>query len=561
MLVYLLCLMLPVSALAEPLPWLRPFIDRMANASSDTVMTFQADGEGFLAMANDIIDSYRQQYASLADTYELYSYMDEDEAADYLASIERQLNLQRTAWKAYAPAIAALLNETAVTITSATGSALYDVSIGGQHWFSLGIIDREDGTALLTSDLFPSYALTLEESNAVSLSDSFNLDSTAVQAILSRLPELEDYNILHSLYDAYEKGLTSLEADGLAQREGDELVYSVSNTWEGDSLLPINDMDAMRQRFPQDTLNLDERTLWLFGLFDQTAAEEEAQEDLEAEEVTEPPILTDFSTELEQIEALRYYRGLGWTVNQSVQRRYAMTENEITYETDETYSSHYHFDQTLGDAETMKILTEEYPWILEDYDNSIITGRAFRLTPDTLEYHKIGDYSEAVLAIDATEENEILLTATSVIVYMNEEQEETSSLRLTRDEEGQEWILTTDGMYNLAASIGSPIISMRFDNGVNFIESALRFSGMEKPLAVMRGDVHYAEEARPTPNADSLTVVSVENQEAIKALAAELRKVGVTKLNTLILTALPSDAAGLRTPLLAITAALSQLGK
>ena len=284
----LLCLMLtlaaPLSALAEPQSWLLPFVKRGDTVQSgEAVMTVQADPEAVLAVVDRYYDRELESYEELAKSWAEYYEEQEDTAEEtdstaafydsYIKSMKQSLNTARATAKAYIPAAAALADASEILIRSGEGISGYEFRVDGNSWFTLNLISRpEEGDALLTSDLFPSCALSLPQVEAQSNASAEGVQKLlgVWQELLPTLPDYEGFDLLGQAYEANVQILNLLEAEGLAHREGDALVYEHTVSLPGiyDSI-PNETLDALYQRRAMD---VDERLYRLYDLINRVSA-------------------------------------------------------------------------------------------------------------------------------------------------------------------------------------------------------------------------------------------------------------------------------------------------
>ena len=237
-----------------------------------------------------------------------------------------------------------------------------------------------------------------------------------------------------------------------------------------------------------------------------------------------------------------------------------LENGEITNETTVTLSTHY---EPLNDETgTIEKLREHYPYFPEYEDYESVTGYTARHTPTLYEYRRMpNDYTEEVMRLDMSAENEIAFSYTSIYHSAADDyaEETTLELLLTRTDEGQQWALTVpmDTMMGEGAEPFRMILSM--ENDMHWVDISLSMLG--KDLGNIHAEYAWSEEPAPVPDVSGLTVIPNGDAEAMKALYAELRTVAVPKLTKLITTGLPKGAQGLIVPLLGAVAALGQMGK
>ena len=212
----LLCLMLtlaaPLSALAEPQSWLLPFVKRGDTVQSgEAVMTVHVDPDAVQAVMNRYYDMMMDTYDEMAKTWAAND-KEQEEAPDrtdfydsYIKSAKQSLNTARATAKAYIPAAAALADASEILIRSGENLSAYEFRVGGAPWLTLNLISRpEEGDALLTSDLFPSCALSIPQAGAQSSASAEGVQKllSVWQELLPTLPEYEGFDLLGQAYEA-----------------------------------------------------------------------------------------------------------------------------------------------------------------------------------------------------------------------------------------------------------------------------------------------------------------------------------------------------------------------
>lgn len=581
----LLCLMLaltaPLSALAEPQSWLLPLTKRGDSVqSAEAVMTIHVDPEAVLAVIDWYYDRELESYEELAKSWAEYYEEQEDTAEEtdssaafydsYIKSMKQSLNTARATAKAYIPAAAALADASEILIRSGEGISGYEFRVDGSSWFILNLISRpEEGDALLTSDLFPSCALSIPQAEAQSTASAEGVQKLlgVWQKLLPTLPEYEGFDLPGQTYEADVQVLNLLEAEGLAHREGDALVYeyTVSRPGAYDSI-PDETEDALYQRRAMD---VDERVYRLYDLIAplrEYAAASSASSFWEEEGSSDTlPELGEDATDEEYADAYGDYVRLTFknrTQTTTQIRRVTLENGEITNETTVTVATHYEplIDET-GTLEKLKeMYKERYGYSLSDFtDYESTNSYVTRHTPTLYEYRRMpNDYTEEVMRLDMSAENEIVLSYTMLNHRASDGnwvEETAADLRLTRTDEGQQWTLSMEML-----PVAEPLrITLSLDNDVTRMDLGVSMLG--KDLGGIRAEYAYSEAPAALPDVSGLTVIPYDDTEAMKALYAELRTVGVPKLTKLITTGLPKGAKGLIAPLLGAVAALGQMGK
>ncbi len=585
----LLCLMLalaaPLSALAEPQSWLLPFVKRGDTVKSgEAVMTVHIDPEAVNAVMDWYYDMQLQSYEEMAKSWSAYyeeQYKEQEEAPDetnefdsfydsYIQAAKKELNTIRATAKAYIPGAAALANASEILIRSGENLSAYEFQVNGAPWLTLNLISRpEEGDVLLTSDLFPSCALSIPQAGAQSSASAEGVQKllSVWQELLPTLPEYEGFDLLGQTYEADVQVLNLLEAEGLAHREGDALVYeyTVSRPGAYDSI-PDETENALYQRRAMD---VDERVYRLFDLTLplQTSASSSLSFDLQEEEGASDilPVLGEDPTDEEYTNAYSEYMRLMYknrTQTTTLTRRVVLENGEITNETTVTVATHYEplIDET-GTLEKLKeMYKERYGYSLSDFtDYETTNSFVSRHTPTTYEYHRAPtDFMEETFRLDTGAENEIVFT--SETIYHNsgfEDEVITAEVLLTRTDEGQQWTVTAP--VQMTADAEPLRVTLSLDNDATRMNLGVSMLG--KDLGGIHAEYAYSDEPAPVPDVSGLTVIPNGDTEAMKALYAELRTVAVPKLTKLITTGLPKGAQGLIVPLLGAVAALGQMGK
>ena len=583
----LLCLVLalaaPLSALAESQSWLLPLTKRGDSVkSAEAVMTLHMDPEAVQAVFDWYYEMQLKSYEEMAKSWAAYyeeQYKEQEESPDetdafdsfydsYIQSAKKSLNTTRTTIKAYLPGAAALADASEIMVHSGENLSAWEYRVGGTSWFTVNMISRpEEGDVLLTSDLFPSCALSipLRVSSFDASGESVQKLLALWQELLPTLAEYEGFDLLGQMYEADAQALALLEAEGLAHREGDALVYEHTSSLPGayDSI-PDETENALYQRRAMD---VDERVYRLFDLTAplQTSASSASSFGEEEGASDALPVLGEDATDEEYMNAYSEYMRLMFrnrTQTTTQTRRVTLENGEITNETTVTVSTHYEplIDET-GTLEKLKEMHKErYGYSLSDFtDYESTNSFVSRHTPTTYEYRRTPvDYMEELLLLDTGAENEIVFTYETI--YRNsgvEDEVITAKVLLTRTDEGQQWTVTAP--VRVTADAEPLRVTLSLDNDVTRMDITLSMLGKE--LGSIRAEYAYSDEPAALPDVSGLTVIPYDDTEAMKALYAELRTVAVPKLTKLITTGLPKGAKGLIMPLLGAVASLGQIGK
>ncbi len=578
----LLCLVLalaaPLSALAEPQSWLLPLTKRGDSVqSAEAVMTAHIDPEAVNAVMDWYYDKQLQSYEELAKSWAAYyeeQYKEQEEAPDetnefdsfydtYIQNAKKNLNTARATVKAYIPGATALADASEILVHTGENLSAWEYRVDGTSWFTVNLISRpEEGDALLTSDLFPSCALSIPLRIASSDASGESVQKLLAlwQELLPTLAEYEGFDLLGQMYEADVQALALLEAEGLAHREGDALVYEHTVSLPGayDSI-PDETENALYQRRAMD---VDERVYRLYDLIAplQTSASSSLSFDFQEEGGASDtlPVLGEDATYEEYMNAYSEYMRLMFrnrTQTTTQTRRVTLENGEITNETTVTVSTHY--EPLIDETGVLEKLKERYDLSFTDYEST--SGFVSRHTPTAYEYHRAPtDYMEETFRLDTGAENEITFTA--VTIYHNsgvEDEVIPVELRLTRTDEGQQWTVTAPVQMTADAEPLRLILSL--DNDVTRMDMILSMLGKE--LGSIHAEYAYSEEPAALPDVSGLTVIPNGDTEAMKALYAELRTVAVPKLTKLITTGLPKGAQGLIVPLLGAVASLGRTGQ
>jgi len=139
------------------------------------------------------------------------------------------------------------------------------------------------------------------------------------------------------------------------------------------------------------------------------------------------------------------------------------------------------------------------------------------------------------------------------------------NFRLERDEDGRHGEMTVSaenlGLPSYLSSDNLLRLTMDYDNDLSFMRYGLYALDGQEPLLSILYELQYQDTLLPAPDLGEKTMVSMENEEALKAVWSNFRAEGLPRLNKLILTGLPAEAKSLMTALLALTAGLAQMGK
>ncbi len=582
----LLCLALalaaPLSAFAEPQSWLTPFIKRGDSVKSgEAVMTVQIDPEAVLAVIDWYFDLQLKSYEELAKSWSAYyeeQYEEQEEAPDetddfdsfydsYIKSAKQSLNAARASAKIYAPAAAVLADASEILVRSGEGFSGFEFLVNGNSWFTLNLTVRpEEGDALLTSDLFPSCAVSIPRrfSSSDAPSEAIYKLLDVWQELLPTLHEYEDFDLLGQMYEADVQALALLEAEGLVRREGEALVYEYTVSLPGVyDAIPDEAEDALYER---RALDVDERVYRLYDLVAPLRSGGSTSDFWEEEGASDTlPVLGEDPTDEEYWNAYSEYMRLMYKNRTQITtqtRRVTLENGEITNESTVTVSTHY---EPLADETGVIEKLREHVSYFSDYeDYEDVTRYVSRHTPTTYEYRRMPtDYREEVLLLETGAENEILFTYTTIYQNFGSEDTETTTtaeLLLTRTDEGQQWTLTIP-MGLLGGEEGEePLrVTLSLDNDINWMDLGLSMLGME--LGGIHAEYAYSEEPAGIPDVSGLTVIPYDDSEAMQTLSAELRTVGIPKLTRLIAAGMPAGTEGLIVPLLGLVTSLAQIGQ
>ena len=567
----ILCLALPMTALAEKQPWLQPLarqVERM-DTSAQAVMTYQADADAALALFERVMEEIEKE--ELERAAELNKDDEESLKIDQ-AYVQRELETTRSAGRIYIPGVLGLLNHTKITVETGDNWNRYDLSINDRHWADLGLIVQKDGNAAtLISDLFPAHGLTATADGVLDGENPVQAAQRQVRKAWKTLAELQGFDVLGAFFSAYRQGMNRLADDQLAIRQGEDIAYEETS---GSIQEGAVEKDALWAILQSRELEIDPR---LYGLLDLLSGltEQESQAFgflLDSEDGLED-MLTSMLPEVDgEWTEEDYQQALEAAMNQSfskenykrtAHRQYVLTGNEITCE--ETITTEYDLTAAPQETQESPLEQESGQQVKKPVRNT--ENHAWRLTPSTLEYHiSDGQFMEMVLSLDTGAEDEITANLTWYLYLSGfDDSSLQMNFRLERDEDGRHGEMTVSaenlGLPSYLSSDNLLRLTMDYDNDLSFMRYGLYALDGQEPLLSILYELQYQDTLLPAPDLGEKTMVSMENEEALKAVWSNFRAEGLPRLNKLILTGLPAEAKSLMTALLALTAGLAQMGK
>lgn len=556
MLCLLLCLLLPVSALAEPLPWLEPILNSRLEEEKEGSMaiTAAADGAGVMRLIDFYMDYMEMQIQYL---YGDMGWGDEETRDEVLRAFRTGYENTRKLASGYVPAACALAEHAELTAVYAGNEIHYELRVDGKPWFGFCLISQDDGLMYLTSeDLFPSYAVKIdvrqmyeemglrtEPGGSLAYRDQANAIAASVLN-----GEYNDFNLLESVLDAAGKGLGLLEQEGLARREDGTLVYEYAGSSKGGRRVKASRMEEMLK---EQTVDMDPRLGQLLSAVFARQAENQESE-------TEENGGSDIHQLVDRVEGL---------LAQATQRstysvRYALTGDELTVtglRTEETGIS-------LPESKENNAVGQ---WLqrFAGRDSRQESTLACKLTPASVELAMEENGVSSQLSLSA-EENEI--QAHYQAVYADEGTQVRAALLLTRDENGQQWeIAAAQPMYSYRTVNGETAVDYMDDPMEIRLGIGLDNRGENMEMALftsMSGENALMTLFRKTgPGMDTpfepVDLSALKESENESGFWKEIRTVAAPRLNRLILTGLPADARALMTPLLGAVTTLVSYAK
>ncbi|MDO5328110.1 MAG: hypothetical protein Q4G00_15555 [Clostridia bacterium] len=549
-----LCLLLPASALAEKQPWLTPFQNYQVKEGErgSIVFTLLLDGDGIMQLVEFAMEQTLQQTESL---YRSLGLTDEEGLEDLQKSVRAENENARKMAAAYVPAISALANHAELTGEYQGTEIHYQLRVDGKDWFGFCMLPQEDGSMLLTSDLFPSYAVKTDvrqitEETGIDLGEDEDpayreLISTVTSGLMNG--EYNDFDLLGSLLDAFQQGLNRLADEGEARREGDTIIYEFTASARGDQQPPHSKISELLK---SGELDLEPR---MKKLLEATITALESQDEGEPQEEEE----LDFGKLADRIGSAF----TNATRTNSVALRYELTGDELRYTLTHTTES----GLTLPNTDESSMLGQLMQKAAGEKTKEE-TVTSWKLTPTSFETNRQEE--------DATEKLTLSVGENEIQAHFQQgyagAQEMMAALQAVRNENGQEWdIVIAEPIYSYRVVNGETIrdylddpleIHLNFilDNEGKGMEAAMYTSlSGENALFSMKSEKGPAGEEAFEP-VDLSGLKKAENEAGFWK---EIRTVTAPKLNKLILTGLPADARPLMTPLLGLVGELVNYAK
>ena len=240
-----LLLALPLlSAAAEPLPWLAPWlnVNKKWNQPLEGAMTFSLDADGLTAMYNAYMDYLNAFYGALLHTDDA----EPDAAADQTARIPDQRDQICTQVRA----ACALLNALTLEFAGVYPQYRYDVLLSGESIVQFFLVPDEDGNTAILSNLFPSYRIAypmpaafpegyaeamrqMLTAQGSELTETQQVVIESLEQLLTQITNgsmqgLIHYHVPSGIQDGTRQTLEALEAKGLTQQVDGALRYEGS---------------------------------------------------------------------------------------------------------------------------------------------------------------------------------------------------------------------------------------------------------------------------------------------------------------------------------------------
>ena len=514
----LLCLILfSASALAEPLPWLKPWMPEAEEAAAKGTrirMQFSLQPEAWCLLLDPYFDTSISPIT--------IDGMDEEQAAYFMEMIKATIESEKKMMKSYLAAVAALAKDAEIELLHAAGALQLSLSIQDDKLFTIAELLTENDEILQVSDLHPSYALLYtapEASEEEAPADSADELLLFMEKALSRMPEFLHYHWLQEQLNANLMELDALLEKGYAVQEGDIIRYTGT----------LDEVEALAEEmnlvydplYEEFTAGMEEFLSLLFG-------SEESETEEETEEAPEQFI----------------YERIGNSTR----------------------------EQLLGETYTYTVTTENQSGGSTLLSQSTATWQEkteIFIQPDHMTFEQVsGPEDRTVLTVDASE-NQILA---QLDMYSTEQLHVTANLELKRTEEGQNiafsmalpmTVFSADGDVSFASL---PVIraEMNLKNDPlkdTLITLSVQGEDQFLPLFSLSLQGEAMEEAPEILSADGKTTILPNSKTGAfddEGYLKELRTVTAPRLNLWVLTKLPMEARPLLSPLLSL---ISQLGQ
>ena len=511
--IFILCIIFPLSALTEPSNWLDPLIRMNSQDQMRTgTITFSISPEGQLPVLE-------REYNSIFSSHKYLDTTDEEVAAYYdtmTAWIQRELISARNTLSA----MNALFNELSIRYVIASNSTQFTLILRQEPVMTFALTETDEGKQLLTSDLFPSYALEMSPAAFDRMSGTYYYVSddtdafpdTAADQLLQLLPQLSQVDFTQLLIQASRAELETLAAQGHAENLNGVITYTGTEE-EKKQLLsqaevtydPIYlQLKALAEQFENDSPTAPESDD-LFQLF------EEEEDDL----LDEPYVHTHSIS------------------GDTVTKRNARILDYVEY-------------RDYADFATGFITRESHESTWENYYQLTVS-------PSVIDYSACTAVDDLqTLSLNASEPDKIKINYTQE----NPSYSQSMAMVLSRDENGQslDWEIAAHEppeIYIRASWANDILSDIQFN-----IESRVS----DERLPILTFAMKQDDTVIPTLlSPDSLTVITSDRYGKFTDIGYQKElQAAKSALSILVMTKLPREAYPLSTPLLA---AISQMGQ
>lgn len=529
-LICVLCLSLgllsPLSSLAEPLPWLEPWINLTQQKESPV------QGEITLSLSPESWVFILDLAFSTAMVDQTFQGMQEEDVELIMAQINGMISAELDAVQTMMGALSALLKEMSVSYIATNDSIHFFLIFNNQPILTYALTQDADGRVLLLSDLHPSYALALDQKAVERILRKWNIytdinffpEDTEAQPNMHSaqiLAKLNDFNLLEELIEMGRMELEALADHGHALRQQDEIIYTGQ---QEEKAALLEEMDLPYSPY-------------ISWLNDYLLQQQEDVEDESEDEFTYGLIIESIETEtdaaLEQeIPFVHTYSISGDTLRHINARMIDYTYfDEIT-------------DEATG-ITTRKTVTSQW----ENGEHITITPTSIDIAsqarPDTL----------SSVTLDISNPHQLLMRYT----LQQQELERDGLFTLSRTDEGQrlEMTITPNDPQTSLRILGSwnndVLANLHLSLDLEVTENQW------EPLFAL--SVKHAEYDLPALlSPEGLTVITPNRNGAFDdpGYLQELNTAAKPNLNLLVLTQLPQEARPLLTTLLGAISSLGQ---
>jgi len=257
--IFILCIAIPFSALAEPARWLDPWIHLTGEANNPRtgVITFSISPDGYLPVLE-------AEYESMI-SYQKYLGKNDEEVEAYYNSMAAMIQGELISAHNTLSAMNALFKELSVRYVLAKDCAQFTLIFQKEPVMTFAVTETEQGQQLLTSDLFPSYALNMNQQAFNRMTgmypygvhpdallrmtgiypdtvydDTDVLSASATDQFFLLLPQLSQVDFTQLLIEASRTELEALAAHGYAEKTDSTITYTGS---EDDKEKLLDQMD------------------------------------------------------------------------------------------------------------------------------------------------------------------------------------------------------------------------------------------------------------------------------------------------------------------------------